>query len=159
MIRRLIILLLIVGCVFAQKDYLVLKNGDKHWIRYVATADDGTVRVQIYESNNSITSTSFNLDEIYSLTLEDGSIAIEPPVDFELPKGKVKRYWEEGYTGGLLIMAGALLLHTYPDDPFCISNECSSMDDYKEYADKKQLQWRAGIILIALGGFFVVLGI
>jgi len=33
------------------------------------------------------------------------------------------------------------------------------MDDYKEYADKKQLQWRAGIILIALGGFFVVLGI
>ena len=29
----------------------------------------------------------------------------------------------------------------------------------KEYADKKQLQWRAGIIFISLGGILVAFGI
>ena len=63
------------------------------------------------------------------------------------------------YIGAVCIAVGGYLLHTQPDDPLCISNGCETSDDYKEYADKKQLQWRAGIIFISLGGILVALGI
>ena len=71
----------------------------------------------------------------------------------------IEKIYTTPYLGAFCIAIGGYLLHTQPDDPLCISNECESLDDYKEYADKKQLQWRAGIIFISLGGILVAAGI
>ena len=64
------------GSLFAQNDKLLLKNGKYYNVKYQNIFSDGRVQIQIFD-NGSITSTSFDLDEIDSLILEDGSIIIK----------------------------------------------------------------------------------
>ena len=52
----------------------------------------------------------------------------------------VKKLQKRPVLGGILIATGAIILHTYPDDPFC--NECETLDDFEYYLDQKQFPSR-----------------
>ena len=168
MIRRLIILLLIVGCVFGDTINCRIENvtvaGD-----YIEKTYSGEY-LGIYNNNAFMTLSTGQLKEIECddiiLMMKDDRTSIPfncnentytPHILTE--KDVIELQKRTPFVGAFCIAIGGYLLHTYPDDPLCISNECESLDDYKEYADKKQLQWRAGIIFISLGGILVALGI
>jgi len=114
--KLILAILFIVGSVYAQKDYLILKNGDKHWIRYVETLDDGTVRVQIF-NNDSILATSFAVEEIYSIKLEDGEYVITPPIQEDVNPYKklvssgsqLVEFKNEFYKGRFISVIGSLI--------------------------------------------------
>ena len=118
MIRRLIILLLIVGCVYAQNDKLILKNGESYNVKYGKILEDGTIRVQIHK-DGSILATSFNRDEIYELILEDDTIIIKSEPNYvrnNIDAGNhliksanhLKTFKSEYYTGATISALGAI---------------------------------------------------
>ena len=173
MIRRLIILLLIVGCVFG--DTIVYKSGSKNrTIENVEYIKAGNGKVYFKAHGGEV---SRDCSKVVTFTdnvgnpidydcsvviIEESLIDLEKKIEDTISEDDVEliiKKTKKPVAGIILIAIGGYLLHTQPDDPFCISNECESLDDYKEYADKKQLQWRAGIIFISLGGILVALGI
>ena len=169
MIRRLIILLLIVGCVFG--DTIVVKKETKDKDGSLKTYNSETMGeyVGILDAKAYLRTPDGNLKEF---NCSDVIVIFDnerKPIEYDcstntfipntLTELDVDEIYETPYLGAICIAFGGYLLHTYLDDPFCISNECESLDDYKKYTDKKQLQWRAGIIFISLGGILVALGI
>ena len=157
--KLLLIALLIVGCVFGDTIvFKVIGLKDKYSdVEYLGILDN-----KVYYLQHNVRY-SINCNKVIEISNSDGkkinydclSNTYTPKTLTELDAMKNPKI----FLGGVCITIGGYLLHTQPDDPFCISNECESLDDYKEYADKKQLQWRAGIIFISLGGILVALGI
>jgi len=166
--KKLISLLLIIGCVFA--DEIIFRNV---YLQYGKEQVDerifkgeylGTLDSKVYIREKNGKPKGHNCIQVISI-LDNN----RKPIEFDC---SLNTYTPESITeiddniftnkpviGGSLIAIGGILLHTYPDDPLCISNECESLNDYKEYTDKKQLQWRSGIILISIGSILVALGI
>ena len=78
--KKLILIALLVGSLFAQNDKLILKNGESYNVKYYKILTDGEqptlARITIYNNNGSILSTSYALNKIESLILENGTIII-----------------------------------------------------------------------------------
>ena len=157
MIRRLIILLLIVGCVFGDTivfKTLFFKNGFSD-VEYLGILDN-----KVYYLQHNVIY-SINCNKVIEISNSDGkkinydclSNTYTPKTLTELDAKKNPKI----FLGGVCIAIGGYLLHTYPDDMLC--SECDSLDDYEIHSNNKQLQWRAGIIFTSLGGILVALGI
>jgi len=164
--KLLIILLLIVGCVFA--DTMVIET---------RTAGEKEVKVGTYEIMGEYVGildgkaylrvrsgklTEFNCDDVIRIFDDD-----RKPISWDcnessfVPKALTELDIEQTsiftYLGAFCIAYGGYLLHTYPDDPFC--SDCEDNDDFNDHIDSKKFQWRAGIIFISLGGILVAFGI
>ena len=165
MIRRLIILLLIVGCVFADTiKYNSMDIDGSYYTKSITGEYAGIYNHKVFVRTEKGGIFEIDCEDVIIIIKDDlssieWSCSEETYTPKTLTEADIKKLQKIPIIGGTLIAIGGILLHTYPDDPFCISNECESLDDYKEYADKKQLQWRAGIIFISLGGILVALGI
>jgi len=169
MIRRLIILLLIVGCVFADEilfHNVYLQYGQEQVEERIIEGEYlGTLDSKVYIRGKFGKPKGYNCVQVISILNNNREpIEYDCSLNTYTPKTITEVDTKKNpiiFLGGVCITIGGYLLHTQPDDPYCISNEyeCQSLEDYKEYADKKQLQWRAGIILISLGGILVALGI
>ena len=108
------------GSLFAQDDTLILKDGQTHSIKYIETLPDGTVRVQMF-NNGSILATSFDLNEVHILILEDGTIAIEPTENLDrkyhlstnklISSGKnLVEFRTRYYNGFIMVLVGQLAI-------------------------------------------------
>ena len=167
MIRRLIILLLIVGCVFG--DTIVIKKETKDKDGEVRTYNSetmgeyvGIMDAKAYLRVPSGKLTEFNCDDVISIFDDD-----RKPISWDCNESSfvprtlneldIKKIYTTPYIGAFCIAIGGYLLHTYPDDPLC--SDCQNIDDYEDFVDRKRFKWRAGIIFISLGGILVAFGI
>ena len=166
MIRRLIILLLIVGNLFGDTIKCRIENvtvaGD-----YIEKTYSGEY-LGIYNNNAFMSLSTGKLKEIECddiiLIMKDDRISIPfncnentytPNILTE--KDVIELQKRTPFVGAFCIAIGGYLLHTYPDDPLC--SDCQNIDDLNDHIDSKRIQWRAGIIFISLGGVLVALGI
>ena len=165
MIRRLIILLLIVGCVFAdtisynqgnnkrtienvkflfskhQRVYYTDNNGKRDFI------DCSSVRRITDKNGNDI---DFDCADKSNLINEE--IKVESSEDVQ----SIIQNTEKPLVGGLFILLGSgiLLVNTGNE-----CNECDSLDDVEDFANEIKTQNQLGYLFIAIGGFMIAVGI
>jgi len=161
--KLLIIALLFVGCAFGDKIIfrnVYLQNGQEQVEETIFDGEYlGTLDSKVYIRGKIGKPKGYNCVQVISI-LDNNSEPIEYDCSLNTYTPKtitevdVKR---TPYVGAICIAVGGYLLHTYPDDMLC--SECDSLDDYEIHSNNKQLQWRAGIIFISLGGILVALGI
>ena len=155
--KRLIILLLIVGCVFGDTivfKTLFFKNGFSD-VEYLGILDN-----KVYYLQHNVIY-SINCNKVIEISNSDGkkinydclSNTYTPKTLTELDAKKNPKI----FLGGVCIAIGGYLLHTHPDDKDC--RDCQTPAEYKNHYNLKRFQWRAGIIFTSLGGILVALGI
>jgi len=151
MIRRLIILLLIVGCVFAQGtdnsliDRMLLIDGTVYEGEYISM-NEGNI---IFKPSGYLAGQSVDKSKVEIVKLSDGTIIY----DRKTYKNSDEKVFKEGYIGGALIAAGGVLLYTN------IDKEISDYDSIEEWSDSYKLTSKLGYGLIIAGGFLVFVGI
>ena len=151
MIRRLIILLLIVGCVFAQDtdnslfDKMLLIDGTVFEGEYISM-NEGNI---IFKPSGYLAGQSVDKNKVEIVKLSDGTIIY----DRKTYNNSDEKAFKEGYIGGALIAAGGVLLYTN------IDKEISDYDSIEEWSDSYKLTSKLGYGLIIAGGFLVFVGI
>jgi len=151
MIRRLIILLLIVGCVFAQGtdnsliDRMLLIDGTVYEGEYISMNEDKI----IFKPSGYPAGQSVDISKVEIVKLSDGTIIY----DRKTYNNSDEKAFKEGYIGGALIAAGGVLLYTN------IDKEISDYDSIEEWSDSYKLTSKLGYGLIIAGGFLVFVGI
>ena len=150
MIRRLIILLLIVGA-FAQDtdnslfDKMILIDGTVFEGEYISM-NEGNI---IFKPSGYLAGQSVDKSKVELVKLSDGTIIY----DRKTYKNADEKAFKEGYIGGALIAAGGVLLYTN------IDKEISDYDSIEEWSDSVKLTSKLGYGLIIAGGFLVLVGI
>ncbi len=164
MLRRLIILLLIVGNLFGDTIKCRIENvtvaGD-----YIDKTYSGEY-LGIYNNNAFMKLSTGQLKEIECddiiLIMKDDRTSIPfncnentytPHILTE--KDVIELQKRTPFVGAFCIAIGGYLLHTNKD----VCSDCQNNDDINDHNDSKRLEWRAGIIFISLGGVLVALGI
>ena len=144
MIRRLIILLLIVGCVFGE-DELLLLNGKSYKGEYIASVGESIV----FKVTGSQKGESIHLSRIQKVILEDGTEVYH--------NQEIEKYSFDNFTrilgGGLITFGSGLLLVT-------LDKECDGCneDEWKDFVNETKLQNQIGFGLIAIGGILIAMG-
>ena len=145
MIRRLIILLLIVGCVFGE-DELLLLNGKSYNGEYIASVGESIV----FKVTGSQKGESIHLSRIQKVILEDGTEIYN--------NQEIEKFSFDNFTrilgGGLITFGSGLLLVT--QDKEC--DNCDTLDDIEDFANKIKRQNQIGFGLMALGGILIAMG-
>ena len=177
MIRRLIILLLIVGCVFA--DTIVIKKETKDKDGAVKTYNSETMGeyVGILDAKAYLRTPDGNLKEfncsdvIVIFDNERKPIEYDCSTNTFIPKAltevDIKKIQKYPVVGGTLIAIGGALVFTTlgkecddcePTDG-SLSDLLESIEKTKEFTDEILNTQKIGFGLIALGGILVALGI
>ena len=141
-----ILLLLMIGSLFAQNDTLILKNGDTLNTKYIKTTSRGYFQVEMYGGTTNSLILQYSLDEIHSLILEDGTIVVEPKEELKVQSTKSnnknisKLDYPKPTLGGFLISIGGVILFTNLD------KECSdcSNKEIEEFLDELNTQQKMG---------------
>ena len=166
MIRRLIKLLLIVGCVFA--DTIVVKTERKDKDGAVKTYNSekmgeyvGILDAKAYLRVPSGKLTEFNCDDVISIFDDD-----KKPISWDcnessfVPKTlnelDVKKLAKKPIIGGTLIAVGGLFLFNNLDKN---CDDCETAKQVDDFLDEFESTQKIGYIFIILGGIFVALGI
>ena len=170
MIRRLIILLLIVGCVFA--DTIVYKSGRKNRTREnveFIKAGNGKVYFKAHGGEvsrdcNKIVTFTDNVGnpidyDCSVVIIEESLIDLEKKIKDTISEDDVKsiiKKTKKPVAGGILIAIGGGLL-------FSVSgrecDDCDTIEKANEFADGVKSSSQLGYFMIALGGILVALGI
>ena len=156
MIRRLIILLLIVGCVFG--DTIKYKIGDKNKtlkrVEYIGVTEDGIVygKSWLFFGN---TYHYINCNNVYQI-LDRNNIEINFSCsnyidNSELPQLAKREYEKSGYIGGIIIAMGGWTLWYQNENP----PETFDVDAWEKHSDDVSI----GYVLIIIGGILVAAGI
>ena len=148
MIRRLIILLLIVGCVFAQTednsslDKILLINEPIFEGEYISMDDDNI----IFKPKGSIAGQSIDKTKVKLVTLADGTVIYRKASNIEK---QLNSTWKEGYIGGIFIAIGGVILISQNE------KDLEDIDDYEQFKTTNTIAYA----LITIGGILVALGI
>ena len=144
MIRRLIILLLIVGCVFAE-DELLLLNGKSYKGEYIASVGESIVfKVTGLQKGESI-----NLSRIQKIILEDGTKVYNNQEKEKFSfDNSIRIFGLDLITFG----SGLLLVTLYKE----CGDGCNE-DEWKDFVNERKLQNQIGFGLIAIGGILITI--
>ena len=161
MIRRLIILLLIVGCVFG--DTIVYKSGSKNrTIENVEYIKAGNGKVYFKAHGGEV---SRDCSKVVTFTDDDGNpieydcnvviveeylIELEKKIEGTMSTSDVKSIIKEtkkpSFGGMMIAIGGAILIS---------QNEKEDIDDWEQFKDTTTIAYA----LITIGGLFVAFGI
>ena len=166
MIRRLIILLLIVGCVFA--DTIVVKKETKDKDGAVKTYNSetmgeyvGILDAKAYLRTPDGNLKEFNCDDVISIFDDDrkpiswdcDESSFVPKTLNELDIKKIQKY---PFVGGTLIAIGGGFLFSNIDKK---CNDCETSEDLEDFFEGVNSTAKIGYGFIILGGVLVALGI
>ena len=152
MIRSLIILLLIVGCVFAQGtdnsliDRMLLIDGTEYEGEYISMNEDKI----IFKPSGYPAGQSVDKSKVEIVKLSDRTIIY----DRKTHKNSEARFGgtKETLGGGLIAIGGVLLYSN-------IDKEISDYNSLEEYSDSIKSTSKFGYGLIIVGGVLVFMGI
>ena len=170
MIRRLIILLLIVGCVFA--DTIVYKSGSKNRtienVEYIK-AGNGKVYFKAHggevsrDCSKVVTFTDNDGNPIdydcNAIIVEESLIDLEKKIEDTISKDDVEsiiQKTKKPIVGGILIAIGGGLLFSISGSE---CDDCNTIEKTNNFLDGVKSTSQAGYLLIALGGVLVAFGI
>ena len=170
MIRRLIILLLIVGCVFG--DTITYNQGNnKRTIENVKFTRAGNGKVYFTAFGRE---TSRYCNRILEFTDDDGNpigydcnaviveeslIELEKKIENTISAEDVKsiiKKTKKPIVGGILIAIGGGLLFSVSESE---CDDCDTIEKTNEFADEVKSSSQLGYLMITLGGILVALGI
>jgi len=154
--KRLIILLLIVGCVFG--DTIKYKIGDKNKtlkrVEYIGVTENGIVygKSWLFFGNNYH---YIKCNDVYQI-LDRNNIEINFSCsnyidNSELPQFAQRVYKKSGYWGGIIIAMGGWTLWYLNENP----PELFDVDGNEKHSDDVSV----GYVLIIIGGILVAVGI
>ena len=170
MIRRLIILLLIVGCVFG--DTIVYKSGSKNRtienVEYIK-AGNGKVYFKAHggevsrDCSKVVTFTDNDRNPIdydcNTIIVEESLIELEKKIEDTMSAEDVKSIIKETkkpIVGGILIAIGGGLLFSISGSE---CDDCDTIEKTNIFLDGVKSTSQVGYLLIAIGGILVALGI
>ena len=140
MIHRLIILLLIVGCVFAQ-DELILLNGTSVKGKYVSTEND----IIYFIPEDGTVKQSIHKDKVRELILKEEETKIESSKDVE----SIIQNTQKPLVGGIFIAIGGGILISQNEKDY---EDIDSLEEFKTYTT-------IAYALITIGGILIAMGI
>ena len=163
MIRRLIILLLIVGCVFAQTednsslDKILLINETIFEGEYISMDDDNI----IFKPKGSIAGQSIDKTKVKLVTLADGTIIFG--IKTYNIDNKIKII-DMARIGGVFLAVGGALLYSNinKEPPELIGTSSSALEqlgkDMEQFNDDIKLTASIGYGCIIIGGILITIG-
>ena len=170
MLRRLIILLLIVGCVFG--DTIVYKSGrNNRTIENVEFTKAGNGKVYFKAHGGEV---SRDCSKVVTFTDNDGNlidydcnaiiveeslIDLEKKIEDTISKDDVEsiiQKTKKPIVGGILIAIGGGLLFSISGSE---CDDCNTIEKTNNFLDGVKSTSQAGYLLIALGGVLVAFGI
>ena len=140
MIHRLIILLLIVGCVFAQ-DELILLNGTSVKGKYVSTEND----IIYFIPEDGTVKQSIHKDKVRELILKEEETKIESSKDVE----SIIQNTQKPLVGGIFIAIGGGILISQNEKDY------EDIDDLEEFQNTTSIAY----LCLVIGGVLIGLGI
>ena len=140
-----LIFIMMIGSLFAQ-DELILRNGISHQGEYISSVGE-TI---IFRTNTKKAGQSINISIIQKVVLEDGTEIYNRENEEQFKFDEITRI----LGGGLITFGSGLLLVT--QDKEC--DNCDTLDDIEDFANKIKLQNQIGFGLIAIGGILVAVG-
>ena len=170
MIRRLIILLLIVGCVFGDtikykksKPFGGFKDGMLDNIEYLGVSEDDIH----YKKSMGFLGNTYGIlkcADVYSI-LDSSQIEIKyscddftfNPANKNIPQMiKTPTNEKEGHLGGILIAIGGGVLLSITEKE---CNDCDTLDKVNDYTEEIKSTQQIGYLFIMVGGLLVTIGI
>jgi len=170
MIRRLIILLLIVGCVYG--DTIIYKIGSKNrTIENVEYIKAGNGKVYFKAHGGEV---SRDCSKVVTFTdnvgnpidydcsvviIEESLIDLEKKIEDTISEDDVEliiKKTKKPVAGGLLIAIGSGILFTNLDKE---CETCDTLNEVEAFYDNIEEQQKIGYVFIGLGGILVALGI
>ena len=140
-----LIFIMMIGSLFAQ-DELILRNGISHQGEYISSVGE-TI---IFRTNTKKAGQSINISIIQKVVLEDGTEIYNRENEEQFKFDEITRI----LGGGLITFGSGLLLVT--QDKEC--DNCDTLDDIEDFANKIKLQNQIGFGFIAIGGILIAMG-
>ena len=132
---KLLYTLIILFALSFANDELHFKNGTIYYGVYTGTSDYKV----FFKSDDNFTLQIIDVNLISHIIDDGNAITVQ---DLQIQNKYLKA--SKSRIGGLIIAAGAVVLHTYPD---------------ATNTESKTIQWRVGIVLISIGGLLIMMGV